>query len=90
MQQRVQVTLIVEHQAQVYLRLGLEVLVDRAFADAHGVGDHLDGDAVFPLFEKQLERGIEDLLFAAAKLTDLTRFFLHRKDWMTIEADYYA
>ncbi len=66
------------------------MLVDRAFADAHGVGDHLDGDAVFTLLEKQLERGIEDFLFATAKLTDLTRFFLHGKDWMTIEAVYYA
>ena len=54
------------------------------------LSDHLDGDAVFTLFEKQLERRIEDFLFATAKLTDLTRFFLHRKDWLTIEAVYYA
>ncbi|MNR66312.1 hypothetical protein D3C85_1897290 [compost metagenome] len=66
------------------------MLVDRAFADTHGVGDHFDSDAVLTLFEKQLERGVEDFLFATAKLTDLTRFFLHRKDWMTIEAVYYA
>jgi hypothetical protein len=78
MQQLVQVALVVEHQAQIDLRLGLEVLVDRAFADTHGIGDHLDGDTVFTLFEEQLERGIEDFLLAAAKLTDLTRFFVHR------------
>ncbi|MOA14359.1 hypothetical protein D3C78_1344570 [compost metagenome] len=85
MQQRVQVALVVEHQAQVDLRLGLEVLVDRAFADTDCISDHLDGDTVFTLFEKQLERGIEDFLFATAKLTDLTRFFLHGKDWMTLK-----
>ncbi len=53
-QQLVQVPLVVEHQAQVDFRLGLEVLVDGAFANADGVRDHLDSDAVFALLEKQL------------------------------------
>ncbi|MNH12826.1 hypothetical protein D3C79_723790 [compost metagenome] len=66
------------------------MLVDRAFADTDGISDHLDGDTVFTLFEKQLERGIENFLLTATKLTDLTRFFLHKKDWIKIEAGYYA
>ncbi|MNE48343.1 hypothetical protein D3C80_1427990 [compost metagenome] len=55
------------------------MLVDRAFADTHCISDHLDGDTVFTLFEEQLERGIENFLLAATKLTDLTRFFMHKK-----------
>jgi hypothetical protein len=31
------------------------------------------------LIEEQLERGIENFLLAATKLTDLTRFFMHKK-----------
>ncbi|MNF60739.1 hypothetical protein D3C85_338710 [compost metagenome] len=80
MQQLVQVALVVEHQAQVDLRLGLEVLVDGAFADTDGVGDHLDSNAVFTLLEEQFQRGVENFLLAAAKLTDLTGFILHKKD----------
>ena len=91
MEQLVQVALIVEHQAQVDLRLGLEVLVDGAFADSDRVGNHLDGYAVFALLEEQFQRGIEDFLFAAAKLTDLTGFFLHKRTKRSkIEAGYYA
>src|SRR5690606_37384219 len=79
MQQLVQIALVVEHQAQVNLRLGFEMLIDRAFADTHGISNHLDGDAVFTLIEEQLERGIENFLLAASKLTDLSGFFLHKK-----------
>ncbi len=79
MQQLVQIALVIEHQAQIDLRLGFEVLVDRAFADTDGISNHLDGDTVFTLFEEQLERGIENFLLAATKLTDLTRFFMHKK-----------
>lgn len=79
MQQFVQIALVIEHQAQVNLRLGFEVFINRAFADTHGIRNHLDGDAVFALVEKQLECGVENFLLAAAKLTDLTRFFVHKK-----------
>lgn len=75
----VQVALVVEHQPQVDLGLGLEVLVDGAFADTDRIGNHLDGNAILSLLEKKLQRCIEDFLFAAAKFADLTRFILHRK-----------
>ncbi|MCY1449653.1 hypothetical protein D9M71_664050 [compost metagenome] len=52
MEQLVQVALVVEHQAQVDLGLGLEMLVYRAFADTHCISDHLDGDTVFTLVEE--------------------------------------
>lgn len=79
MEQGGEIALVVQHQAQVDLRLGLEVLVDRAFADADGIRDHLDRYAVFPLFEEQLEGGIENLLFTATKFTNFARLFLHKK-----------
>ena len=68
------------------------MLVDRAFTDADGIRNHLDGDAVFTLFEEQFERGIENFLLAATKLTDLTGFFVHKKRsvGVKIEARYYA
>src|SRR6218665_1964002 len=92
MQQFVQIALVVEHQAQVNLGLGLEVLVDGAFANPHGVGDHLDRDAILALFKEEFQRDIENLLLAAAKFTDLSGFFLHRKRLRRskIEAAYYA
>jgi hypothetical protein len=44
------------------------------------------------LIEEQLERGIENFLLAATKLTDLTRFFVHKKrsEGSKFEAAYYA
>ncbi|MDT4814173.1 hypothetical protein FQZ97_471730 [compost metagenome] len=90
-EQGIEVALVVQHQAQVDLRLGLEVLVDGAFANAHGVGDHLDGDAVFPLLEEQLQRGVEDLLLTAAKFANLSGFFLHKETARSkSEGAYYA
>ena len=56
------------------------MFVDRAFADTHGIRNHLDGDAVFTLFEEQLERGVENFLLTAAKFTDLTGFFVHEEE----------
>lgn len=79
MQQLIQVALVVEHQPQVDFGLRLEVLVDGAFADAHRIGNHLDRDAILSLVEKELQRGIEDFLFAATKFADLTGFILHRR-----------
>ncbi|MCY1277979.1 hypothetical protein D9M70_266950 [compost metagenome] len=78
MEQCIEVALVVEHQAQIDLRLRLEVLVDGAFADTHCVGDHLDGNAVFALFQEEFEGGVENFLLAAAELTDFTGFFLHK------------
>ena len=79
MEQLIQISLVVEHQPKVDFSLRFEVLVDGAFADANPVGDHLDSDAVFTLFEEQLERRIENLLFATAKFADLAGFILHKR-----------
>src|SRR5690606_125355 len=78
MKQLVQITLVIEHQTQIDLGLGLEVLVDGAFADPDGIRNHLDSDTVFTMLEKKLKSGIENFLFATAKLSDLAGFFLHK------------
>jgi hypothetical protein len=77
-EQGVEVALVVQHQTQVNLGLGLEVLVDGAFADSDRIGDHLDSYAVFTLFKEELERGIENFLFATTEFTDFARFFVHK------------
>src|SRR5690606_23667272 len=77
-EQFVEVALVVEHQPQVDFGLGLEVLVDGAFADSHGVRDHLDSDTVFSMLEEQFQSGVENFLLTAAKLSDLAGFFLHK------------
>ena len=49
-----------------------------AFADPDRIGDHLDSHAVFTLFKEELERGIENFLFATTEFTDFARFFVHK------------
>ncbi|MNO85311.1 hypothetical protein D3C76_766820 [compost metagenome] len=94
MEQRSKIALIVEHQPQIDLSLRLEVLVDGAFADTDGIGDHFDRDTVFALLKEQLEGGIEDFLLATTKFANLARLFLHKKtvlpEIVRFRAGYYA